>query len=236
MVTQYFFIGMSRVGDPARLFERNKLGFCSCVKPSESGTAIYHNMSDVTASKNIVDTSPRITPVEKPKSFKLKLAYWYARCLFGKVITPMKVVQARFPETLGLAKEMVKAQNNMRLPNRLKYLIKVYVATINGCAFCVDIGRAFAKNHDLPSRIFDDLLNYENSGQFTDAEKAALAYVEEATRNKHIGDETFNRLRSHFDEAEIICITTLNAIENYYNLVNAPLQIPSDELCKTLSK
>ncbi len=193
-------------------------------------------MSNVTASKNIYKTLTRITPVEKPKSLKLKLVYWYSRYLFGKVITPMKVVQVRFPESIGLAKEMIKVQESMRLPNRLKYLIKVYIATINGCAFCVDMGRASAENHNLPSRMFDDLLNFENTDQFTDAEKAALAYVDEATRSKHVEDETFDRLRSHFDDTEIVCITTLNAVENYYNLVNAPLRIPSDELCKTLNK
>jgi alkylhydroperoxidase family enzyme len=60
---------------------------------------------------------------------------------------------------------------------------------------------------------------------------AALAYVEEATRHKRVSDATFEELRKHFDEREIVEITWLNAVENYYNLLNVPLEIDSDGFC-----
>ncbi len=42
---------------------------------------------------------------------------------------------------------------------------------------------------------------------------------------------TFETLRKHFSEWEIAEITWLNALENYYNLINVPLQIESDGFC-----
>ncbi len=181
------------------------------------------------------DSKPRLTPIEDPDSIKLKLAYWFTRRKVGKVITPLKVLYARFPQALGLSKELMDLDQFFTISSRLKHLIKVYVATLNGCAFCIDIGKASAQNEDMDSSIFDDLMRFDESDSFTAAEKSALTYVDEATRNKHVSDSTFNHLEKHFNEEEIVQITLINAIENYYNLMNAPMNISSDELCELLS-
>ena len=55
--------------------------------------------------------------------------------------------------------------------------------------------------------------------------------VEEATRLKRVSDATFKELRRHFDEDAIAQITWLGALENYFNLINLPLEIESDGLC-----
>src|SRR5699024_7866789 len=119
---------------------------------------------------------PRLKPVENPKSFKLKLAYWFTERLMGKVITPVKVHYSRFPEGLGLSKKMIDTEEKLTIDSRLKHLIKVYVATINGCGFCIDIGKASVQKKEQDPRIFDDLLRFEESEQFSESEKAALAY------------------------------------------------------------
>ncbi len=180
-------------------------------------------------------TEPRLEPIENPSSLKLKIAYWYTQRLMGKVITPLKVHYARYPKALGLSQKIVQTEESIELDKKLQHLIKVYVATLNGCAFCVDIGKASAQKNDMDEHIFDDLLKFEDSHRFSPAEKTALHYVDETTRNKHVADETFERLQAHFDEQEIVQITLLNAIENFYNLMNAPLNIGSDELCEIWS-
>lgn len=177
---------------------------------------------------------PRFRPIENPESFKLKLAYWFIKRRLGKVITPVKVHYPRFPGALGLAGELAKLHNRFTIDSKLQHLIQVYTATLNGCTFCVDIGKASAQQKKLDSGIFDHLLRFEESGQFTAAEKAALTYVDEVNRNKHVSDATFERLQQYYNEEEIIQITTLNAIENLYNLMNAPLNIGSDELCELM--
>lgn len=182
--------------------------------------------------KETQNSEPRLKPVENPSSLKLRLAYWFTKRSMGKVITPVKVHSARFPEGLGLSKKMMDTEEKFTLDLKLKHLIKTYVATINGCGFCIDIGKASAQKKQLDSAIFDDLLRFEESSKYSDAEKAALAYVDEATRDKHVDDSTFERLQQHFTEREIVQITLLNAIENFANLTNAPLNIGSDELCE----
>lgn len=192
-------------------------------------------MNALTLTHSTEEAEPRLEPVEEPESLKLKLAYWYTKRMIGKVITPLKVHYARFPEGLDLSQKLVQTEEKISLDPKLKHLIKVYVATLNGCAFCVDIGKASAEKQNVDGSIFDDLLRFEDSSLFSEAEKAALSYVDEATRNKHVDDDTFGRLQKHFNEREIVQITLLNAIENFYNLMNAPLNIGSDELCEIWS-
>lgn len=174
----------------------------------------------------------RLESIEHPSSLKLKFVYWYSRRFFGKVLTPLKVHYARYPEALGLSQKIVKTEETIDLDPKLKHLIKVYIATLNGCAFCVDIGKASAQKQNLDTEFFDDLLRFGESDHFTPAEKAALYYVDETTRLKHVSDETFESLKKYFDEREIVQITLLNSIENFYNLMNAPVNIGSDELCE----
>ncbi|MEX0647732.1 MAG: carboxymuconolactone decarboxylase family protein [Balneolaceae bacterium] len=195
-------------------------------------TSVY----SATENVHFKNTEPRLRPIEKPNSLKLKLAYWFTKKRLGKVITPVKVHSARFPEGLGLSAKMAGLEKKITINPELKHLIKVYVATLNGCAFCVDIGKASAKMNGIKTGKFEDLLRFEESSRFNKSEKAALAYVDEVTRNKHVSDETFSNLRIHFNEEEIVQITLMNAVENFYNLMNAPLNIGSDELCELLNQ
>lgn len=176
------------------------------------------------------DKTPRIEPIEHPKSFKLKLAYWFTKKKMGKVITPIKVVQSRMPDTLSLSQKLLKIEQNLSLPKELIFFIKSYVATLNGCSFCIDIAKASAEG-EVEIQRYEQLLNYKSSETFTKAEKAALKYVEQATIEKEVSDGVFNELKQYFNDTEIVEITWLNALENYYNLINRPLQIGSDNLC-----
>jgi alkylhydroperoxidase family enzyme len=95
----------------------------------------------------------------------------------------------------------------------------------------MDLTQAMAIRERLSLEKFNALSEYRTSVLFSDRERAALAYVEEATRHKRVSDATFEVLRKHFSEREIVEITWLNAVENYYNLINIPLEIESDGFC-----
>jgi len=108
------------------------------------------------APRSFSENVPRLKPVENPKSLKLKLAYWFSKLFFGKVLTPMKVHYARFPEGLGLSKKLAGTEEKFTIDPKLNHLIKTYVATINGCGFCIDIGKASAQKKELEPHIFDE--------------------------------------------------------------------------------
>jgi len=79
------------------------------------------------------DSTPRLAPIETPDSWWVWLAYKLAEWTEGTVITPMKVVQARLPESLRQAYETQKLEEKLSLPV-LGLLLHRYVAFLNGCA------------------------------------------------------------------------------------------------------
>jgi alkylhydroperoxidase family enzyme len=174
----------------------------------------------------------RLKPIDKPVGLMMRFAFWMTRRQFGKVMTPMKVLYPRMPEMMKLGYEIVKLETKgIRLDPELHYLIGAFVSQINGCSFCTDIGRAMAIREQLGMQKFDALADYRTSPLFSEPERTALAFVEEATLHKCVSDATFEKLRKHFSERAIVEITWLNAVHNYYNLINVPLEIESDGLC-----
>jgi alkylhydroperoxidase family enzyme len=69
------------------------------------------------------------------------------------------------------------------------------------------------------------LLDFEN-GPFDEKEKAALAYAQQLTIDAHgVDDALFERLRQHYDEGEIVEISAMAGLFNYFNRVNDALQM-----------
>jgi alkylhydroperoxidase family enzyme len=122
-------------------------------------------------------------------------------------------------------------EKGITLDQTISLLVRTWAAMINNCSFCVDIAKASAIQQHMTLDKVHTLRDYRTSPLYSERERAALAYAEEATRNKRVSDATFDTLRKHFNEREIVEITWLNALENYYNLINLPLEIESDGLC-----
>jgi hypothetical protein len=82
-----------------------------------------------------------LTPIEKPEGLIMKLAYYFTRRQFGKVLTQLKVHTARLPPAFGLFYTKIgKLDKKLTLLPALAVLIREKVARINVCRFCMDIG------------------------------------------------------------------------------------------------
>jgi alkylhydroperoxidase family enzyme len=162
----------------------------------------------------------------------MKLAYYFTRRQFGKVLTPLKVHSARLPPAFGLFYAKVgKLDQKLELPRELALLIRERVARINVCLFCIDIGRWNTINKSMNEAKFDALDQYRTSPLFSDAERAALDYVTGLTTDKKVDPDTFARLAGHYSERAICEIVWLVASEHLYNMTNIGLNIHSDMLC-----
>lgn len=167
----------------------------------------------------------------------MKLAYYFTRLQFGKVLTPLKVHSARLPFAFGMFYSKVsKLDRKLTLPPETIMLIREQVARLNICLFCMDIGRMFTIKASMNQAKFDALEEYKTSTLFSDAERAALDYVTELTRDKKATPETFARMSRYFSEREICEIVWLVASEHLYNMTNIGLNIHSDMLCDLTKK
>ena len=85
----------------------------------------------------------RLNPIENPNNLLVKLAYWWSRREFGKVIMPMKVIYARKPGLMWIANKIYQFQEKqVSLEPGLRLLIQTQVSMLNGCQFCNDISLA----------------------------------------------------------------------------------------------
>ena len=181
----------------------------------------------------------RFQPIEKPKSILVKIAYWFTKRQYGKVMSPLKVIYARKPELLSFAMKIAKFEEKQNsLAPELRLLIKVAAATQNGCTFCQDIALAHAVKSKIGTEKFVALIekNVEKISAFSEKEQIVLAVLEEYSEQRKVSDETFAELRKHFNETEIIEILALNAFEQFYNAMTIPLEIESDGLEKLAQK
>lgn len=197
-------------------------------------------MESVTMDRTKAETGNMDTflpPVERPKGLMMRLAYYFTRRQFGKVLTPLKVHSARLP--IGFAQfygKIGQLDKKLILPAETVMLIREQVARINVCLFCIDIGRSFTIQASMNQAKFDALEQYQTSPLFSDAERAAMDYVAELTRTKSVSPGTFSRLRRYYSEREVCEIVWLVATEHVYNITNIGLNIHSDMLCDLTKK
>jgi alkylhydroperoxidase family enzyme len=178
-----------------------------------------------------------LPPIEHSHGLILKLAYYFTRRQFGKVLTPLKVHSVRLPPAFGLFYSKIgKLDKKLTLPDETVMLIREQVARINVCLFCIDIGRAFTIKASMNQAKFDALDQYPTSDLFTEAERAALDYVTELTEEKKVNPDTFARMSRCYSEREICEIVWLVASEHLYNMTNIGLNIHSDMLCDITRK
>lgn len=175
----------------------------------------------------------RIEPIEKPKGILMRIAYWMSRRQVGAVMSPIKVIYARSPRIARTGFSIVRTlESGLSLEPELVLLVTTQSSLINGCAFCADLHRAQAVRSRVGLEKFAGLLDPAQSPHFSERERAALVYTGEVTRNREVSDATFEVLRKHFDDTEIVELTWLNAVGNYFNLMAVPLGLESDGLAE----
>lgn len=174
----------------------------------------------------------RLKPIERP-SFVMKLAYLFSKIKFGKVLSPLKIVYVRLPLSFSLfSNKISQLERKMKIKREMALLIRHYVAQINTCSFCMDIGIALAIKDNKESEKFYHLDEFMTSSLYSEADKAALLFAGELTTEKKISDATFARARQYFSDRELIEIAWLVSTEHYYNLMNIAFDIHSDNLCQ----
>jgi AhpD family alkylhydroperoxidase len=114
-----------------------------------------------------------------------------------------------FAHRPALAKGMMQfagaLKANRTLGERLVELVRLRVAFHNQCRSCMAIRYRDAVADGVTEDLVCSLERPHDAPDLTDAEKAALAYADAfATDHLAVNDATFDRLRKHFSEPQII--------------------------------
>jgi len=138
----------------------------------------------------------------------------------------MKTPALTLPGVRDALLSIAKTTETCGVPRATLELCHVRVGQINGCSVCVDMhSRALAKLGESHARIFM-LAAWREAPYYTDAERAALALAEAATRlcdrTDAVPDAVWQDAAAHFSEAALGALLVSIAIANVWNRLNVP--------------
>ena len=104
-------------------------------------------------------------------------------------------------------------------------LVHLRVSQINGCSACVDSAAKSARKAGETDERLATVAAWREAPYFTDAERAALALAEAATRLADrpdpVPDQIWDDAADHYDEQQLAAIVLMVAVANLFNRLNA---------------
>lgn len=121
--------------------------------------------------------------------------------------------------------DLLKAARTGGVPETTLELVHLRASQINGCSYCVVGGAQSArKAGETDERLFA-VAAWREAPFFTDAERAALALTEAATRladsSEGVPDAVWDEAARHYDERQLASITLMIGVTNLFNRLNA---------------
>src|SRR5437667_9078623 len=140
--------------------------------------------------------------------------------------TRMSNPAAILPDATNAIQALLKATRQGGVPQSVLELVHLRASQINGCSFCVTAGARSARQAgETDERIFAVAV-WREAPYFTEAERAALALTEAATRLADradpVPDEIWEEATRHYDEQGLAALILMIATTNLFNRLNAP--------------
>src|SRR5580658_10056259 len=137
----------------------------------------------------------------------------------------MKSPALTVPGAMEALLTLHKGTESFDVPRTTLELMHVRVGQINGCSVCVDMHcRVLKKVGESDARVFA-LAAWREAPYYTEAERAALALAETATRLSDradaVTDEVWKEASRHFGEAALSALVMTIALANLWNRLNA---------------
>lgn len=130
--------------------------------------------------------------------------------------------EAEIPKVLKSMAEVHGAMDEYGLERSLHHLVQLRASQINACGFCVKMHTREAREDGETNERLDRVVVWEQVSDFTEKEKAALAWTEALTKLDSPVDISAlrARLRKHFSDREIAVLTSAVAMINLWNRIN----------------
>ncbi|MFI1800728.1 carboxymuconolactone decarboxylase family protein [Streptomyces sp. NPDC020379] len=145
----------------------------------------------------------------------------------ARIQNPAAVIPEALPAILGV----MKAAKKGGVPDATLDLVHLRVSQINGCGYCVDGGVKNARKAGESDDRLAAVAAWRDTPYFTDAERAALALAECATRLSDrpdpVPDDIWAEAARHYDERQLAGLTLWIGLTNLFNRVNVTTKQPA---------
>lgn len=133
--------------------------------------------------------------------------------------------EREIPEVFQTMTAVHRVVEGYGLDPTIRHLVVLRASQINGCAHCVKIHLREARQHGETQDRLDRVVVWEHVDDFSEPERAALAWTEALTRLDPRTDYAplRARLRQHFSEAQIGALTSTAGLINFWNRLQVAL-------------
>lgn len=143
----------------------------------------------------------------------------------GKVPNLFRIAAHRPQIEATLAAHLQAVMGKGEVDMQLKELLAVRVSHINECEYCLAshtlLATRLGASHDQLSA-----LEHGDVDAFPPAWRAALVYAQEITADHAVQQRTFDELATYWNEPQIVEITAVIGVFNYFNRFANALNIP----------
>jgi AhpD family alkylhydroperoxidase len=135
------------------------------------------------------------------------------------------------PDITTGVQHLFKAVYSAGLPRETLDLVHLRASQVNGCSACVDAGVKSATKAGVSSEKLLTVSAWYENPIFDDAERAALALTEAATRLPDrpgaVTDEIWDEAARHYDEGQLSALVLMVALTNFFNRLNTTFRTPA---------
>jgi AhpD family alkylhydroperoxidase len=137
------------------------------------------------------------------------------------------------PGALKALQGLGNAVKQAAIPETTLYLVELRASQINGCGVCVDIHTRELKHAGESDARINAVAAWRDTSYFTEAERAALALTEAATRLSDrpdpVSDDVWDEAACHYDEPQLAALVLAIANINTWNRLNVATRQISGE-------
>jgi alkylhydroperoxidase family enzyme len=132
----------------------------------------------------------------------------------GKLLNLYKMLLHSPPLAEGWLAFLTAVRQRTTLPGRYRELAILRVAVLNDAEYEFAAHAPFASCEGISSVAIDVLRGGQIPEELDDGDRAVLSYTDSMTRDIHVPDDVFARLREHLDEAHVVELTATIAAYN----------------------
>ena len=135
------------------------------------------------------------------------------------------------PGALEALKMLAESATGAGIPETTLYMVQLRASQINGCAVCVDIHSRELEYAGASSARVHTVATWRETPYFDDAERAALALTEAATRlsdrSDPVPDDVWDEAARHYSEPQLAALVVAIATINAFNRLNVATRQPT---------
>jgi alkylhydroperoxidase family enzyme len=163
--------------------------------------------------------------LDPPQTLGYRLGSRLSRRRYGVMLDPGAALGHNMQVGLSYAIFELQVERWRRLDRELKDLAIMAVAATIGCAWCMDFGYwETTVSHAVPAEKIRDTANWRDSQVFSELELLVMEYAEAMTATPpRVTDAMVEALLHHLNEAQLVELTAIIAVENLRSRINSAL-------------